>query len=325
MLKRLFGNRRPPPMTRAFRRPFMTFLNIAAPHLSKRRLLLKMLRDFVYRPASIFGRMSPINFHNARVCSGLQMHCPVCGRDTGVTYDFPDVYLRKAHGIGLLRETLCCNSCGASMRDRQMAIGLLLVIAERLGRTERDLQAYRQRPRDTLNILDTDSFSSINGVLRGLPGYTHSQFRPDLRNGEILPDGSANVNLLDIPFKEGSFDVIMTSDVMEHVAEDDRAHREIFRCLAPQGAYVFTVPYDRCLVGNRKLTQRSGKGMPHFVLEKHVHGDPHASSGIVAHRVYGQQLIRDLCDIGYDVRFEDIESPAQGIFGGDLFLARKRD
>jgi SAM-dependent methyltransferase len=286
--------------------------------------LLNMLRDFVYRPASIFGRMSPINFHNARICSGLQMHCPVCGHDAGMTYDFPDVHLRKAHGIGLLRETLCCKSCGASMRDRQMAIGLLLVIAERLGQSERDLHAYRQRPRGNLTILDTDSFSSINRVLRGLPGYTHSQFRPELGKGEILPDGSANVNLLDIPFQAGTFDVIMTSDVMEHVAEDEQAHREIFRCLAPKGTYIFTVPYDPCLMGNRTLAQRTSKTMSHFLIEKHLHGDPHANSGILAYRIYGQQLMDDLREIGYDVRFENLENPAQGVFGGDMFLARKR-
>jgi hypothetical protein len=303
----------------------MSFLNVVAPRLSKRRLVLGILRDFVYRPFSIFGRLAPVNFHNAKLCAGLKIHCPVCGHETEMNYDFPDIYLRKAHGIGLLRETLCCKSCGASMRDRQMAIGLLDVVAERLGQIERDLRSYRDRPRGRLNILDTDSFSSINRVLRKLPGYTHSQFRPDLRNGEALIDGSVNVNLVDMPFKENSFDVILTSDVMEHVAEDEVAHREIFRCLAPRGTYVFTVPYDPCLMGNRKLTQRSINGRPRFVLDRHIHGDPHASSGIIAHRIYGQQLLNDLRDIGYEVFFKEIEDPAHGIFGGDVFLAGRRD
>jgi hypothetical protein len=111
---------------------------------------------------------------------------------------------------------------------------------------------------------------------------------------------------------------------MEHVADDTQAHREIFRCLAPEGTYVFTVPYDACLIGHRKLTQSVGNEKSHFFLERHMHGDPHASRGIIAHRIYGQQLLSDLREMGYDVRFEHIESPAQGIFGGDLFLARKR-
>lgn len=251
------------------------------------------------------------------------MICCVCGHEGIMTYDFPDVRLRKAHSIGLLRETLCCRSCGATMRDRQMAFGLLRVIGDREGRIERDLQAFRQSSSGQLRILDTDSFSAINRVLRGMPGYIHSQFRSDLPNGCALPDGSVNVNLLDMPFPEERFDIIMTSDVMEHVSDDEQAHHEIFRCLAAQGCYVFTVPYDPCLMGHRKLTQRSGQNTPNFVLDKQVHGDPHASSGIVAHKIYGRQLWSDLQRIGYTVRFEDIYSPDSGIFGGDLFLASK--
>jgi SAM-dependent methyltransferase len=238
-------------------------------------------------------------------------------------YDFPDVQLRKEHGIGLLRETLCCRSCGASMRDRQMAYGLLKVIAERFGQTESNLHAYRQSPRGELRILDTDSFSAVSRALRGLPGYVHSQFKPNLARGQKLPDGSINVNLVDMPFREGDIDVIMTSDVMEHVAEDVQAHREIYRCLAPNGTYVFTVPYDPCLLCTRQLTQATGVSDVRFVLDRHMHGDPHSSSGIIAHRIYGQQLLPDLRGIGFEVRFECVESPAQGIFGGDLFLAKK--
>jgi SAM-dependent methyltransferase len=302
----------------------MTVLSVLAPLSSKRRLFLSMIRDFRYRPASIIGRLAPLNFHNARICAGLHMHCCVCGHEGRMSYDFPDVRLRRAHGIGLLRETLCCKSCGASMRDRQIAIGLLWVIEQRLGQKLFDLRAYCNCPRGKLTILDTDSFGAISRVLRGLPGYTHSQFRPDLPNGQILQDGSANVNLVDMPFQEGSFDVILTSDVMEHVEDDGRAHHEIFRCLASGGIYVFTVPYDPCLPGNRRLTQGTGKPTEYFILEKHLHGDPHASSGIIAHRIYGRQLIDDLRKIGYEVRFDQIELPTQGIFGGDLFLARKR-
>jgi len=175
-----------------------------------------------------------------------------------------------------------------------------------------------------LRILDTDSFGAVSRALRGWPGYVHSQFKPDLARGQKLPDGSINVNLMDMPFGAEDFDVIMTSDVMEHVAEDDQAHREIYRCLAPRGTYVFTVPYDPCLLGTRQLTQATGVPDVRFELDRHVHGDPHSSAGIVAHRIYGQQLLADLSGIGYEVRFECLERPAQGIFGGDLFLARKR-
>jgi SAM-dependent methyltransferase len=209
------------------------------------------------------------------------------------------------------------------MRDRQLASGLLQIIVERVGQTEGDLRAYRQNPRATLRILDTDSFSAISRILRGLPNYVHSQFLPGLPNGEVIADGSVNVNLENIPFPEANFDVILTSDVMEHVTHDTQAHREIFRCLAPIGTYLFTVPYDPRMASHWQLTQRTGQASRYFILEKHVHGDPHSGSGIIAHRIYGRQLLDDLSKLGFDVCFETVDRPGNGIFGGDLFVARK--
>lgn len=301
----------------------MSVLDLIAPRFSRRRLILSIIRDFRCRPSSIIGRLARLNFHNARICKGLRIHCCVCGSDGTMSYDFPDVRLRKAHGIGLLRETMRCKSCGATMRDRQIASGLLDIIAKRVGQTEADLRAYRANPRATLKILDSDSFSSINRILRGLPGYAHSQHLPRLGNGEAIADGSVNVNLEAMPFPEAHFDVILTSDVMEHVADDMQAHREIFRCLAPKGTYLFTVPYDPCIMGHRQLTQGTGQPAQYFIIEEHIHGDPHSKSGIIAHRIYGRQLFGDLTDIGYAVRFDPVDRPANGIFGGDLFFASK--
>ena len=212
------------------------------------------------------------------------------------------------------------------MRDRQMAWGLLRLFGDRSGKLEPDLVSLRkgnEARTDPLRILDSDSFSAINRVLRGMPGYKHSQFVPTGRNGEALADGSINVDLEEMPFPADSFDIIMTSDVMEHVLRDDRAHEEIFRCLAPGGTYLFTVPYDPTLSGHRRLTQLAGD--TYFILERHIHGDPHSASGIIAHRIYGGPLSQDLQAFGYSVRFEMVDCPANGIFGGDLFFARKDD
>ena len=303
----------------------MSLLSFLAPRFSKRRLALSILRDFRHQPKSILGRLASVNFENARVCRSMAMHCNVCGSDGAMSYDYPDVRLRKAHGIGLLRETLRCKSCAATMRDRQIAFGLLKLVEERLGQSARDLAAWRKQSTGTLRILDSDSFSPINRVLRGMPGYTHSQFVPHRKNGDTLEDGSVVVDLERIPFPDMVFDVVMTSDVMEHVGDDVAAHREIFRTLAPGGSYVFTIPYDPTSQGHRALTVRTGStdGPSHLFLDKHVHGDPHQGSGIIAHRIYGRQLFDDLSAIGFTVSFLEIQRPGNGVFGGDLFIANK--
>ena len=304
--------------------PVKRFLSKAAPRQSRRRLLLTLARDFAHSPSSLFRRLSTENFANHRVARALRVHCCICGADGALHYDFPDVGLRRQHGIGLLRETLTCRACGGSMRDRQMAVGLLQVVALATGRKADDLRSLRSGWNASLRILDTDSFSAINGVLRGMPGYVHSQFKPELDNGATLADGSLNVNLVQMPLADASFDVIMTSDVMEHVESDGLAHREILRCLAPGGTYVFTIPFDPTMVATRRLTVPAGRGNARFFLERHSHGDPHSSGGILAHRIYGQQLLADLDAMGYQTRFQDIDQPEIGVFGGDLFLAVRR-
>lgn len=45
-----------------------------------------------------------------------------------------------------------------------------------------------------------------------------------------------------IPYPDGSFDLVVAFDVMEHVKDDQQMVNEIYRVLKPDGHYVFTVP-----------------------------------------------------------------------------------
>jgi len=48
----------------------------------------------------------------------------------------------------------------------------------------------------------------------------------------------------ELPFREASFDVIICSDVLEHIPEDNLAMSEISRSLIDEGTAIFTVPID---------------------------------------------------------------------------------
>ena len=52
-----------------------------------------------------------------------------------------------------------------------------------------------------------------------------------------------------LPFKEGAFDVVVASDVLEHIEDDVGAVREIARSLRPGGALVMSVPAHPWLFG----------------------------------------------------------------------------
>ncbi len=62
------------------------------------------------------------------------------------------------------------------------------------------------------------------------------------------PKGNWIVSRADVtalPFSDGAFDVVLCSEVLEHVEDDRRAVRELVRVLKPGGDLVVTVP--RCL------------------------------------------------------------------------------
>ena len=63
--------------------------------------------------------------------------------------------------------------------------------------------------------------------------------------GEVPPGGSAEVkagDILDMPYADGTFDVVLASEILEHVPQDDRAISELVRVLAPGGILAITVP-----------------------------------------------------------------------------------
>ncbi|WP_280346312.1 class I SAM-dependent methyltransferase [Nocardia neocaledoniensis] len=47
---------------------------------------------------------------------------------------------------------------------------------------------------------------------------------------------------LDLPYGDGEFDVVIASEILEHVPADDRAIAELVRVVKPGGALVVTVP-----------------------------------------------------------------------------------
>ncbi|MBC7633722.1 bifunctional 2-polyprenyl-6-hydroxyphenol methylase/3-demethylubiquinol 3-O-methyltransferase UbiG [Aeromicrobium sp.] len=63
--------------------------------------------------------------------------------------------------------------------------------------------------------------------------------------GEVPAGGSAETvvgDVLDMPYDDGSFDVVLASEILEHVPQDDRAIAELVRILTPGGILAITVP-----------------------------------------------------------------------------------
>ncbi|HEU5034633.1 MAG TPA: class I SAM-dependent methyltransferase [Mycobacteriales bacterium] len=72
-----------------------------------------------------------------------------------------------------------------------------------------------------------------------------AMFRAMAAAGEAPPDVVARAvraDLLALPFPDASFDVVMASEVLEHIPADELAMAEIARVLRPGGRVAVTVP-----------------------------------------------------------------------------------
>jgi SAM-dependent methyltransferase len=141
-----------------------------------------------------------------------------------------------------------------------------------------------------------------------------------------LREHTSNQNLEKLTFADNSFDIVITSDVMEHVRLDDRAHREIRRVLKSGGVYLFTVPHFRHLRETQRrvdVVDPSDPSKDVFLMEKEYHGDANAADGsALCYRAYGTELDDTLRALGFDVEYCKEDFPQIGIMNTELFYCR---
>lgn len=92
-----------------------------------------------------------------------------------------------------------------------------------------------------LRILHIAPERALAPLLKGLPGARY-------RSGDIdSPFADDRVDVMDLPYADASFDLIVCNHVLEHVENDMRAMRELHRVLAPEGHAILMVPigHDR--------------------------------------------------------------------------------
>jgi SAM-dependent methyltransferase len=290
------------------------------PEHTKRRLGFTLLLTLVTRPHRLRYRVNRQNIRDYRRFGRTKAHCCICGSTGTLFFDMPDVELCRHHGIDVLRETLSCRSCGSTNRQRNLANALISVLHRQFACEGTALYELTCRT-GKVEIWDTDAFGPIGAGVRSVANVTRSKYLPQLPFGVEAEQGVYNIDLQQVSFPSNRFDVILTSDVMEHVRDDRCAHEEIFRCLRPGGVYLFTVPYAEDRARTLRLVDTSS-AEDVFLEPPHYHGDP-ISGKILAYRIYGRDLIERLEEVGFEARFEKSQLADEGIFGGDCFIATK--
>lgn len=151
----------------------------------------------------------------------------------------------------------------------------------------------------SLDVLELDFSSPLRTILGGARSYTRSFYRPDVEPGTVREDGVVCQDITRLTFADESLDLIVSSDVLEHVPDAERAFRETARVLRPGGAHVFTVPPR--VVTRRRALLENGQ-LRHLVEPPEYHRDPLDRSGVLTFWDYGPDLADKFPTAGLQIR-----------------------
>ena len=154
--------------------------------------------------------------------------------------------------------------------------------------------------------------------------YSYSFFYEDTPLGGRKFDNPCQ-NLEALTFADGSFDLFVTQDVLEHVFRPDIALAEISRALRPGGLHVFTAPKHKALMQTRQRASVDGSEITHHHPPEY-HGNPISAEGSLVTWDYGadfDDLLRQWS--GYATSNHVIRDRTLGIDGEylDVFVMRK--
>ncbi len=254
-------------------------------------------------------------------------HCVVCGNQSRFFYE----------DVNLWRESLNCQHCRSTSRYRSIARGLLRAINEFTGLEASSLSTLPRSSNRRLRVYDTQPPFYYDPCAYPLPDLLKgtgwidvelSNYKPNKQMGAVLAEGITNQNLECLTFSNESMDIVITSDVMEHVRLDDRAHLEIYRVLKPGGIYIFTVPHDRNWEKTLTRVQVNEPDDPSkdvHLLEPEYHGDTNndGDGGVLAYRTYGRDIEEYLTKLGFEVDYCRDDMSQLGILNTELYYCRK--
>jgi SAM-dependent methyltransferase len=255
---------------------------------SRRIARVLMRRDFRVRPA----------------------FCVTCGRVTAI--------VARGHSA---RESWRCVRCRSLNRQRQVAA----VVCRRdlAGRSYRWLGDYAEHAGEAVYLAEQGG--PLHEALRHATTFVASEYMDPLaKSGDVI-NGVLHQDLQEMSFPDNSFDLVVTTEVLEHVPDPYRAHTEILRVLRPGGRHVFTVPYNEERLDDDVRAVLDEDGQVRHLAEPQYHSDPLRPEGVLVFTIFGTGMADRLRALGYQATVHRPRRPLQGILGPGnvVFEARK--
>lgn len=174
---------------------------------------------------------------------------------------------------------------------------------------------FNNRLRFSLHLIDT--FLNLNSgsdiylmeQVTPLHGYLAKSYRNLVGSeflGAAVPLGSLgsrgirNEDVTALTFDDGSFDSVLSYDVLEHVPNFQSAFAECFRVLKTGGRFLFSAPFNPNSQTHLIRATVTGSGEIRHLSEPEYHGDPLGGGvGVLCYQHFGWNVLEDLKTIGF--------------------------
>jgi SAM-dependent methyltransferase len=170
---------------------------------------------------------------------GGESRCPVCNKTITHFRPLPEFYFDNARKHGFIyqpdqAETLnyqsySCPFCGATDRDRLYALYIQSFIC-------------KLRPGEAIKIIDFAPSASLSLFIRNL--IAPFQQKLSYTTADMhMADVDDKIDIADMKlYNDNQFDFFICSHILEHVPNDVKAIRELYRILKPHGSGILMVP-----------------------------------------------------------------------------------
>lgn len=220
--------------------------------------------------------------------------CSVCGRSGA---------LKKARPA--IRETYECPVCRSSLRYRAQAAAILDAYAVA---GAANLVALFDTVRwRNLDVYEPGIVGPFRKYFKSNPRYVNSFYWPDVPLGERR-NGVLCEDLTRTTFADASFDLIITSDIFEHIRKPSDAVRELRRILRPGGKHIFTVPAQEPLAKKTVSRVDTTTEEDRYILPAVFHGSGDGGRSLVYHD-FGADLPEILAGLGMPTSMHAYRTP----------------
>jgi SAM-dependent methyltransferase len=178
---------------------------------------------------------------------------------------------------------------------------------------------------DNLSLYNTETGGILHKYLSPMNGYVCSEYFGDKYASGELVNNRMHQDLMSLSFEDEQFDVVLTTDVFEHVPDPLLGHKEIYRVLKKGGRHIFTVPfYQADFLDEERASLNAEKEVIHH-KEPLLHIDPLRSDGILVFNIFSIEMLSKLAKLGFRTNMYHLYIPYHGILGnnGLVFDAMK--